>query len=59
MEYRILRYPDRRLTLVLMGRDPKEVRYIGAVDPEWRVVDSVNLPGGVNTASMIRRMPRF
>lgn len=59
MQYRVLRYPDRNVSVVLMGRDPKDVRYIGAVDSQWRVVDSVNLPGGVNTASMIRRMPRF
>ena len=59
MQYRVLRYRGRGVSVVLMGRDPQQVRYIGAVDSEWRVVDSVDLPGGVNTASMIRRMPRF
>lgn len=59
MQFRVLRYPERKMSVILMARDQKDALYIGAVDLEWRVIDSVDLPGHVNTASMIRRLARF
>jgi hypothetical protein len=59
MRYRLLTYPDRDISVVLMGSEEGKARYIGAFDKNWRVVDSVTLPGGGNTSSMMRALPRF
>lgn len=57
--HRLLVYKQRRLNVVLTGRDKDNLRYVGAVDAEWKVVDSVTLKGGSNTYSMLSRMKRF
>ncbi len=59
MQYRLLVYPGRKLNIVLAGREKKDVRYVGALDAEWKVVDSVTQKGGSNTYSMLSRLPRF
>jgi hypothetical protein len=59
LQFRGLKYPDRKLTIILMGRERAKALYIGSVDGEGSVIDSVDMPGGANTASMIRRLPKF
>ena len=58
-QYRALTYTDKNLTVILMGPDRKQVVYIGAKDRQWRTIHSVRLPGGGNTDSILRALPRF
>jgi hypothetical protein len=57
LQYRLLRYPDKYV--VLMGRDRNRAVYIGALDNGWKVMDSVELPGSVQTYQMLAKLPRF
>ncbi|MGH9720193.1 MAG: hypothetical protein ACRD8O_08270 [Bryobacteraceae bacterium] len=58
--FRSLWYPQRSYYIVLMGGDEKDLRYIGAMDKDWKNIHSVNLPrGGGSTASMLRGLKRF
>ena len=57
VQYRRLKYTN--MNVILMGRDRNSALYIGALDDEWKVIDSVNLPGGVKTYSMLAHLPRF
>ena len=59
LQFRGLKYPERKITIILMGRERKSALYIGSVDPEGLLIDSVDMPGGVNTAAIIRRLPKF
>jgi hypothetical protein len=59
LQFRGLNYPDRKITIILMGPERKNARYIGSVNAEGLVIDSVDMPGGVNTATIIRRLPKF
>lgn len=56
MQYRVLRYPDRGMSVILMGPDRKQAKYIGAVDQNWRPVHAVSLPGGRDTYSLLRTL---
>jgi hypothetical protein len=56
MQYRVLDYPDRGYSVVLMGAERDKALYIGAVDKNWRIVDSVTLRGGTDTAAMLRAL---
>lgn len=57
IQYRLLQYPDK--FVVLMGRERNKALYIGALDTNWKVIDSVELPGKVKTYSMLAQLPRF
>jgi hypothetical protein len=57
IQYRLLRYADK--FVILMGRERNAARYIGALNRNWRVVDSVELPGSVKTYAMLANLPRF
>ncbi len=57
LQYRALHYRD--LTVVLMGTERNKERYIGAMNKEWKPVDTVQLPDGRNTGSMLRALKRF
>ena len=59
MQYRILAYPDQGVSVILMGAERKKALYVGALDRNWHPVDSVALPGGGSTASMLKSMQRF
>jgi hypothetical protein len=59
LEFQSLWYPDRGYYLVLMGGERNNLRYIGAMDKDWRVIHSVMLPGNVSTASMLRGIQKF
>lgn len=53
--YRVLGYPDRRYSVVLMGRDKGSLAYIGTMDQDWRPIHSVN----AQTDSLLRTLKRF
>jgi hypothetical protein len=55
MQFRLLRYPQQGMYVVLMGPDRKDVHYIGAVDQNWRVVHATN----EDTRSMLRKLKKF
>ena len=59
LQFRGLTYSERQLTIILMGSDRKNARYIGSVNRQGLVVHSIDMPGGVNTATIIRRLPKF
>lgn len=58
IQYRMLRYRDRGLAVILMGTDRDSARYIGALDKNWKPVHSVLLPKGGNTQAMLKGLPR-
>jgi hypothetical protein len=57
LQYRALHYRD--LTVILMGTERNKELYIGAMNKEWKPVDTVQLPNGRNTGSMLRTLRRF
>ena len=59
VQFRILAYPKRNLNVILTGRERKEVHYAGAMDRDWKVIDSVTQKGGSNTYSVLAKLPRF
>ena len=59
VQFRILAYPKRNLNVILTGRERKEVHYAGALDRDWKVIDSVTQKGGSNTYSVLAKLPRF
>ena len=60
IHFELLWYPDRSYIVVLMGVDRKGTRYIGTLHATSRqVLDSVKLPGGGSTSSMLRTLPKF
>jgi hypothetical protein len=59
LQYRILVYPQRSLSIILMGKDRESARYIGAMDGNWKPIDAVDLPHAGNTRSMLNRLARF
>ena len=50
-EYRRLSYPQHSFAIVLL-----EGHYIGAVDRNGRVIHSVQLPGGRNSAPLLKSL---
>lgn len=60
IHFELLWYPERSYVVVMMGPDRKGTRYIGTLHATSRqVLDSVKLPGGGSTASMLRTLPKF
>jgi hypothetical protein len=59
LQYEALGYPDRKLTVILMGSDRKSVQYIGTMDQNWRPVHSVTLRSGGDTSSLLRNLRHF
>ena len=53
--FRALGYPDRKYTVILMGRDQGSMVYIGTVDQDWRPIHFVNQ----HTASLLRTLKPF
>jgi hypothetical protein len=53
--FRALGYPDRRYTVILMGRDKGSMAYIGTLDQDWHSIHSVN----TRTDSLLRTLKRF
>lgn len=59
LQYRLLWYPDRAYSVVLMGPDRNNAHYVGAMDRNWRVLHYVELGPGGNTGSLLRGLPKF
>ncbi len=59
VQYRLLEYPGKNLNIILSGRDRSQALYIGALDSDWKVVDSINQKGGSNTYRVLAKLPRF
>ncbi len=59
IQYRVLDYPARGYSVVLMGGDKDSLRYIGAMDREWNVIHFVQRPDGRDTAPLLRSLRRF
>lgn len=59
MQYRLLGYPRQGYYVVLMGRDRRDVRYIGALDRNWNPVHTVEMPGRVNSFALLRTLKQF
>jgi hypothetical protein len=53
--YRALGYPDRRYTVILMGRDKGSMTYIGTMDQNWHPINSIN----AQTDSLLRGLKQF
>jgi hypothetical protein len=58
-QYELLAYPQRGLYVILMGHDRGGVRYIGAMDWNWRPAHAVELAGYGSSFGLLRRLPRF
>jgi hypothetical protein len=58
-QYELLAYPQRRLYVILMGRERPEARYIGAMDWNWHPAHAVDLSGNISSVGLLRRLPRF
>ena len=56
LQYRLLRYPDRGLSVILMGIERDKALYIGAVDKNGSPVHATSLPGGKDTYSILRSL---
>jgi hypothetical protein len=59
MEYRALGYPDRKITVILMGPDRKQMKYLGAMSDEWRPVHTVTNPARGNSKAMLQGLKKF
>jgi len=55
LEFRSLWYPGRSYYVILMGAERDNLRYIGAMDKDWKVVHFVS----ASTASMLRELKKF
>jgi hypothetical protein len=51
-QFELLAYPQRRLNVILMGRERADARYIGAMDGNWRPVHGSNY-------GLLKRLPKF
>jgi hypothetical protein len=59
IQYQRLTYPQRGYSVILMGPNRNEMRYIGTVDRNWQVLHYVELPGGGDTGAILRALKRF
>lgn len=59
MEYRALAYPDRKLTVILMGPDRKRMLYLGSMNDAWRPVHTVVNPAKGDSKAMLQGLKRF
>lgn len=59
IHYRVLSYPRRGVYVILMGREPGDARYIGAVDRNWKPVHAVELPEHGNSYALLRSLRPF
>ncbi|MGA2212434.1 MAG: hypothetical protein ABSH31_04085 [Bryobacteraceae bacterium] len=58
-QFELLAYPQRRLYVILMGRERADVRYIGAMDWSWHPVDAVNFSDQGSSYGLLRSLPKF
>jgi hypothetical protein len=58
-QYELLAYPQRNLYVILTGHERSDVRYIGAMDSDWRPAHAVDLGGYGSSYSLLTRLPKF
>jgi hypothetical protein len=60
IQFQLLRYPARSYAVVMMGPSRLESHYIGALhEPSRQILDSIKLPNGGSTASMLKNLPEY
>lgn len=59
MQFRLLSYPRHGISVILMGLNRGDARYIGAVNRNWNPVHSVELPGQGNSYALLRALHKF
>jgi hypothetical protein len=59
LQFRALSYPQQKLHVILMGQDRRHMRYIGAMDDKWQVVDAVRLGRKADSSSLLGSLPKF
>ncbi len=60
VQFQLLWYTSRSYAVVMLGSSRGDARYIGTIHtPSRRLLDSVRLPGGGSTASMLRNLPDY
>lgn len=59
LKFRVLVYPDRGYSAVLMGTEQNTAHYIGCVDKNWHVVHAVEGPRGDSTLPLLRNLKPF
>src|SRR5215471_16205847 len=59
MQFEALGYPDRKITVILMGSDRNNVLYIGAMDDKWQPAHWIDRRSGGNSADLLRNLKRF
>lgn len=59
LQYEKLWYPQLGVSVILMGTDRKTAHYVGAMDKNWRVVQSVDLAAGQNSSSILKQLKQF
>jgi hypothetical protein len=59
MQFEALSYPDRKLTVILMGSDRNSVRYIGTMDDRWEPAHWIENRSGGNSRSLLQELKRF
>jgi hypothetical protein len=59
LQFRALGYPERKYSVILMGTDRSNAKYIGTMDDNWRPINSVELRSGGTTSSLLRNLKRF
>ena len=59
LQYEALGYPDRHLTVILMGSDRHSMLYIGTMDDRWKPIASISLHSGGTTDSLLRNLKKF
>lgn len=59
LQYEAMAYPDRKLTVILMGSDRQNVLYVGTMDRSWHPLSSVPLRSGGDTSSLLRNLRKF
>jgi hypothetical protein len=58
-QFELLAYPHRGLYVILMGHDSGDMRYIGAMDWNWRPAHAVDVAGYGSGYGLLRRLARF
>jgi len=59
IQVRALAYPDRKYTIILMGKDRGSATYYGAMDESWKPIHSVELHPGGTSSSFLRNLKQF
>ena len=58
-QIRALEFPEKGLTVILMGVERNKERYIGAMNKDWRPVHYIKHAGGGDTRAFLDHLSRF